>query len=76
MEVYGVSHVFDDHRHSDQLDDSVTTIIITTGTAQKATEDRVGYRLVNVKGSYINSLHKHMPKESWGIFNILSYDNF
>lgn len=69
LEVYGVSHVFAGHRHTDQLDESVTTIIVTTRTAQAATEDRVGYRLVTVKGSYITNLHKHMPKESWRIID-------
>jgi len=70
LEVYGVGYVFAGHRHTDQLDESVTTIIITTRTAQMATEGQIGYRLVTVEGSCISNLHKHMPKESWGIINI------
>lgn len=64
IEHYGVKYVFAGHRHTDQLEETETTKIITTRTAQAAAETGVGYRLVEVNQGTITSFNYSEPKSS------------
>ena len=60
----GVRYVFAGHRHSDQLELTETTRVITTRTVQAAPSDLVGYRLVRVVNGRVASWRAAPPKAS------------
>lgn len=60
----GVRCVFAGHRHSDQLELTEPARVITTRTAQTASSDLVGYRLVWVVNGKVASWRAAPPKAS------------
>jgi len=64
LERHGARYVFAGHRHSDQLEQTELTKIITTRTAQAASRDMAGYRVIRIEDGYIASVHYMMPKSS------------
>ncbi len=64
IERYGVKYVFAGHRHTDQSEETETTKIITTRTAQAAAETGVGYRLIEVNQGRVTSFNYNEPKSS------------
>ena len=57
LETYGVSHVFAGHRHSDQLEQTITSTIVTTQWVEPESGNR-GYRVVTIEGNHVKELQR------------------
>lgn len=64
LEIYGTGYVFAGHRHSDQLEQTATTTIITTRSVTLPDSDTAHFRLISIQGSHVIQLHSNPPKES------------
>lgn len=57
LEVYGVSHVFAGHRHSDQLEQTITSTIATTKWVEPDSSGN-GFRLVVIDKGHVQELYR------------------
>lgn len=57
LEVYGVSHVFAGHRHSDQLEQTITSTIVTSKWVDPESGND-GFRLVVIEGNHVQELQR------------------
>jgi Icc-related predicted phosphoesterase len=57
LEIYGVSHVFAGHRHSDQLEQTITSTIVTTQWVEPESSNS-GFRVVTIEGNHVRELQR------------------
>ncbi len=57
LEIYGVSHVFAGHRHSDQLEQTITSTIVTTQWVEPESSN-CGFRVVTIEGNHVKELQR------------------